>query len=66
MTKGKNKAKRKFVDCDMGPVLKLRSLTEMDTLRSVQWTQRSCGQDTSRLSALGLGSGPKREGRHIT
>lgn len=68
MTKGQNKAKRKFVDCDVGPVLRLRSFTEMDTLLkpSGMVRERSCGQDSSRLSVLGLGSGPEREGRHIT
>lgn len=59
MIKGHCRAERKPVDCDVGPVLRLRRFIEMDTLLS-------CGRDTDSWRSVGLGSGPKREGRHIT
>ena len=68
MTKGLSRAGRKFIDCDVGPVLRLRRCTEMDALLKPSGMVRdlSCGRDTDKLGSVGLGSVPKREGRHIT
>ena len=56
MTKGQNKAERKFIDCDAGTVLRLRRFPEMDTLLKPSGMVRrlSCGGNTGRLGSARL------------